>query len=180
VTAAAQLPVESSRGELLDAHHLPVIHDRGLVLSAANRASLIPGFSDAPIGQREGILVDVHVGFGWDIESDVHGVQPPQELAVGKTSIHSQGYDCRMICQVADRLFHHFTSEIDVTDLNGGKTQGKRKTTGRIPNDPDFEAKDGFQYLADTFPASPQFGCFFLGDLAAPQTLLGRLNFRCI
>lgn len=85
-----------------------------------------------------------------------------------------------IVGQVADRLFHHFTSEIDVTDLNGGKTQGKRKTTGRIPKDPDFEAKDGFQYLADTFPASPQFGCFFFGDLAAPQTLLGRLNFRGI
>ena len=179
VTAAAELSVESRRGELLDPQ-CPSDPRPWSYFPTSNRAGLIPGFSDAVINQREGIGVNVHVGFGRDIENDVHGLQPPQELAVGKSTIHSQGGDCRMSCQVADGLFNHFTSEIDVADLNGGKTQGKRETTVRVPNDPDLEAKDGFQYLSNTFPASPQFGCFFLGDLAAPRTLLGGLNFRGI
>jgi hypothetical protein len=156
-----------------------VVHDRGLVLAAANRAGPIPGFPDTAIRQRKGVSIDVHVGFGRNKESDVHGVmEPPLELAVRKTTIHGQRNDYGMISQVGDSLLNNFVDKmIDVAHFDCGKTQGEREAAYGVPNHPDFEAKDGFKHLSDAPFPSPQFGCFFFGDLAASRALLGGLDF---
>lgn len=155
-----------------------MVHNGRLVRSFTDRAGFLPGFPDTAGGKRDGIGIDVHAGFGWNIESDVHGVmEPPEELAVCESTVHGQRDDGGMICKVCDGLLHHLTSKLDIAHFDRCEPQCNRKAACRVPDHPDFEAKDGFHHLSDASLPSPQFGSFFFANLAASPALLRGLDF---
>jgi hypothetical protein len=157
--------------------HGDAVYNGRFIFAFPDASLLFPGLPDALLCQRQGVFINVHVGLGRDVEDNAVFVEPPKKLAVHKSSIHGQRNDLGMASQIGDGLFNHFTGQVGLGRLYGGKAHGQRQAAVRVPHHPNLKTEDGFKHFSYSSLAKPQCRGFVLGHLAASFTPLGGFDF---